>query len=76
MDFFDSDCLCDYTIKKKSLSDIFFPTHSRAPIPRHSNAYNDFWNFLQKLQRVIRSKCDQGTSRLLGCSENRSSGCE
>ncbi|OON18972.1 helicase protein [Opisthorchis viverrini] len=62
MDFFDSDCLCDYTIKKKSLSDIFFPTHSRAPIPRHSNAYNDFWNFLQKLQRVIRSKCDQGRS--------------
>ncbi|KAF5394196.1 hypothetical protein PHET_12071 [Paragonimus heterotremus] len=64
MEFADSACLCNFVNHKNRLSDIFFPIHKQPIIQRNSNAFNEFWNFLQRLQRVIQNKQDTSTRSL------------
>ncbi|KAA0189644.1 putative ATP-dependent RNA helicase DHX34 [Fasciolopsis buskii] len=71
MEFKDSDCLCDYLSHKKRLTDLFFPDHKNPIISRYSNAYKDFWNFLQKLQKWVQSRCSSEDSCLLSQKRDR-----
>ncbi|CAL8086081.1 unnamed protein product [Calicophoron daubneyi] len=57
MKVYDSECLCDFAGSKRRLNELFFPEHVRAIIRRNSRAYEDFWNFLSRLQRRLQPRC-------------------
>ncbi|THD24726.1 ATP dependent RNA helicase DHX34 [Fasciola hepatica] len=71
MELEDSDCLCDYLSHKKRLTELFFPNNKNPIISRHSTAYEEFWNFLQKLQKWIRSRSQTDGQSLRLLSQKR-----
>lgn len=69
----DEDALADFLAHKKRLTDIFFPNSRSAIISQwvilniqHYNsdsdtsAYNEFWKFLLRLQKIIRKSFSEG----------------
>ncbi|KAH8859718.1 putative ATP-dependent RNA helicase DHX34 [Schistosoma japonicum] len=56
----DEDALADFLSYKKRLTDIFFPNSRSAIISRDTSAYDEFWKFFLRLQKVIRKNCSEG----------------
>ncbi|XP_018650270.1 putative atp-dependent RNA helicase [Schistosoma mansoni] len=73
----DEDALADFLAHKKRLTDIFFPNSKSAIIHQwvifniqyydsdsDTSAYDEFWKFLLRLQKIVRKSCSEG---LDGC---------
>ncbi|CAI2726395.1 unnamed protein product [Schistosoma spindalis] len=60
----DEDALADFLAHKKRLTDIFFPNSRSAIIPHDTSAYDEFWKFLLRLQKIVRKSFSEG---LDGC---------
>ncbi|CAH8527620.1 unnamed protein product [Schistosoma rodhaini] len=60
----DEDALADFLAHKKRLADIFFPNSRSAIIHHDTSAYDEFWKFLLRLQKIVRKSCSEG---LDGC---------
>ncbi|CAH8511183.1 unnamed protein product, partial [Schistosoma rodhaini] len=60
----DEDALADFLAHKKRLTDIFFPNSKSAIIHHDTSAYDEFWKFLLRLQKIVRKSCSEG---LDGC---------
>ncbi|CAH8494260.1 unnamed protein product [Heterobilharzia americana] len=66
----DDDVLADFISHKKRLTEIFFPDSKSAVVARDTSAYDEFWKFLLRLQKVVRRSCSEGSN---GCLSSKKS---